>query len=212
MKYINTFFLIACAFFTVTQSTTGSELTLVSSEVAATKQEFQRTYSDLKRNLHQLQMEQEQAIEKAKLQSKKDQEGIKAFETYDTLIASRYVDSAGKYQRSQEVSKKDHDNLNSLFENYLRTNPLVGRLSAGHARKYLKWGISRLKELAEYNRSPDEDNNPHLEILARLTKENEMRLQTVTQLAGRLGVKLEEASSLVEVNKARDRMPASVTK
>jgi len=190
----------------------GNELALVSSEVATTKKEFQATYNDLKKNLHQLESERVQAIEAAKLQSRKDQEGIKAFETYDTLIASRYVDPSGKYLSSSEVSKKDHDNLNALFETYLRTNPLVGRLSAGHARKYLKWGISRLKELADYNASPSEDNNPHLEILARLKKDSETRLQTVTQLAGRLGVKLEEASSLVEINKVPDRLPASVKK
>lgn len=212
MKKIKSLALLSSAVLMFSYSSWGDELALVSSEVATTKQEFQNTFNDLKRSLHQLEAERLQAIEAAKLQSKKDNEGIKAFETYDTLIASRYVDKEGKYQSSLEVAKKDHENLNSLFENYLRINPLVGRLSAGHARKYLKWGISRLKELADYNADPDEDNNPHLEILARLKKESETRLDTVTQLAGRLGVKLEEASSLVEINKSRDRVPASVKK
>lgn len=212
MKNTISLILIGATFVTFSLSSLGDELALVSSEVATTQQEFQNTFNDLKRSLHQLEAERAQAIESAKLQSKKDQEGIKAFTTYDTLIASRYVDSKGNYLSSLEVSKKDHENLNSLFENYLRTNPLVGRLSAGHARKYLKWGMNRLKELAEYNAAPDEDNNPHLEILARLKKESETRLQTVTQLAGRLGVKLDEASSLVEINKVKDRVPASVKK
>ena len=187
---------------------------MVSSEFTKTKSEFQMTFNQVKKSIRDIENEKAKAIREAKAQALKDQEGIKAFETYDILISSRYVDKDGKYQSSLEVSSKDHENLNELFQSYLRTNPLVGRLSAGHARRYIAWAMDRLKELSKYNADPSEKNNPDLEILARLSVENENRLRTVTELAQRLGVKLEEASALAEMgkdpNQPAERMPASV--
>ena len=192
----------------------NDQVSMVSAEFTKTKSEFQMTYNQVKKSLRDIENEKAKAIRESKAQAFKDQEGIKAFETYDVLISSRYVDKDGRYLSSLEVSSKDHENLNELFQSYLRTNPLVGRLSAGHARRYISWAIDRLKELNKYNSDPSEKNNPDLEILARLTVENENRLHTVTDLAQRLGVKLEEASALAEMGKDPaqpvDRMPASV--
>lgn len=192
----------------------NDQVSMVSAEFTKTKTEFQATFNQIKKALRDIEAEKSKAIREAKAQALKDQEGIKAFQTYDVLISSRYVDKDAKYLSSLEVSSKDHENLNELFQSYLRTNPLVGRLSAGHARRYIAWAIDRLKELHQYNAEPTEKNNPDLEILARLTVENESRLVTVTELAGRLGVKLEEASALAEMgkdpNQPSERMPASV--
>jgi len=192
----------------------SDQSSMVSAEFSKTKSDLQNHFNLIKRSLRDLELEKAKAIREAKAQALKDQEGIKAFETYDVLISSRYVDNEGKYLSSLEVSPKDHENLNVLFQSYLRTNPLVGRLSAGHARRYISWAIDRLKELHQFNADPSEKNNPDLEILARMTKENENSLGTVTELASRLGVKLEEASALAEMgkdpNQVSERAPASV--
>ncbi|MFM8270223.1 MAG: hypothetical protein ACKN9V_08555 [Pseudomonadota bacterium] len=189
------------------------QINMVSAELTKTKGDFQSTYNQIKKALRDIEQEQSKAVRESKAQSLKDQEGIKAFNTYDILISSRYVDKDGKYTSSLEVSSKDHENLNELFQLYLRTNPLAGRLSAGHARRYISWAVDRLKELYKYNSDPTEKNNPDLEILARLKVENESRLGTIMELAQRLGVKLEEASALAEMgkdpNQAPDRVPAS---
>lgn len=190
------------------------QVSLVSAEFTKTKGDFQANFNQIKKSLRDVEAEQTKAVREAKAQALKDQEGMKAFQTYDVLISSRYVDKDGRYMSSLEVSTKDHENLNGLFQYYLRTNPLVGRLSAGHARRYISWAVDRLKELHQYNAEPSEKNNPDLEILARLKVENENRLATVMELAQRLGVKLEEASALAEMGKdpaqPADRMPASV--
>lgn len=192
----------------------GDQANMVSAEFSKTKSELQVTFNQLKKSIRDLEIEKSKAIRDAKAQAMKDQEGIKAFQTYDVLISSRYVDKDGRYLSSLEVTTKDHENLNELFQSYLRTNPLVGRLSAGHARRYIAWAVDRLKELYQVNADPSEKNNPDLEILAHMTKENEGRLVTVTELASRIGVKLEEASALADMgkdpNQPPERVPASV--
>ncbi len=187
---------------------------MVQAEFSKTKSDFQANFNQLKKSLRDLEMQKSRAVREAKAQAVKDQEGIKNFKTYDVLVSSRYVDKDGKYQSSLEVSQKDHENLNQLFQTYLKANPLSGKLSAGHARRYIAWAMDRLKELSQYNAEPSEENNPELEILARMSSEAESRLATVVELAGRLGVKLDEASALAEMGKDpiqnSDRVPASV--
>jgi len=187
---------------------------MVQAEFVKTKTEFQSNFNQLKKSLRDLEMEKAKAVREAKAQAVKDQEGIKNFQTYDTLLSSRYVDKNGKYLSSLQVASKDYENLSQLFQTYLKANPFQGRISAGHARRYLAWGMERLKELYQYNAEPNEKNNPELEILSQLSEENESRLSTVVELAGRLGVKLDEASALAEMGKENrsgtDRMPASV--
>jgi len=187
---------------------------MVQAEFSKTKSEFQANFNQLKKSLRDLETQKSKAVREAKAQAVKDQEGIKNFKTYDVLISSRYVDKDGKYLSSLEVSQKDHENLNQLFQTYLKANPLSGKLSAGHARRYIAWAMDRLKELSQYNAEPSEENNPELEILARMSSEAEGRLATVVELAGRLGVKLDEASALAEMGKDpiqnSDRVPASV--
>jgi hypothetical protein len=81
---------------------------------------------------------------------------------------------------------------------------------------YINFSVNEVNSMKQNNQLDIllEKNNPDLEILARLTVENENRLHTVTDLAQRLGVKLEEASALAEMGKDPaqpvDRMPASV--
>ena len=182
---------------------------MISAELSKTQKEFQANYAQMKKNLRDLESDKMKAIQDAKAQSLKDREGIEAFKTYDLLIATRYVNDSGQCLSALEVSKKDHENLNKLFDVYLRTSPLVGRLSAGHARRYIGWAVQRLQELSQFNSEPSEKNNPDLEILARVKNETESRLRTVTELASRLGVKLEENSAVAEGSKETDRMPAS---
>ena len=181
----------------------------VNAELSKTQGDFQATYSQLKKSLKELESERVKAVQEAKSQALKDKEGIKAFQTYDSLLSARYVNTEGQYVSALEVSRKDHENLNHLFANYLKMSPLSGRLSAGHARKYITWAVDRLMELEKMNSNPSDKNNPELEIIARLKQENEDRMEVVSGLAKRLGVKLEEASSFAESEKDKSRLPAS---
>jgi hypothetical protein len=154
--------------------------------------ELSTSMANARKSLRDLANDRKKAVMDSQSQSKVEMQGIEALKKYDLLLTIRYADPQGLYQPAAEVSQKDNENLNKLFDTYLRASPLTGRSSVAHARKMIEWGMHRLEELAKIHGDPNENNNPDLEIIAQQTKDADQRIKTVTELASRLGVKLNE--------------------
>lgn len=176
---------------------------LVTGEYVKIQNEFQVSLSTAKRSLRDLENDRRKSILNAQSQARKENEGIQALKRYDLLLSIRYVNEQGVHQAAMEISTKDQENLNRLFDNYLRATPFVGRTSAGFARKQIEWGMKRLEELAKVNAEPTETNNPELEIIAKQTRDADQKIKTVTELASRLGVKLNENAAVATTTEER---------
>lgn len=184
---------------------------LVMGEYAKIQNEFQSGLATSRRNIANLQADKKRVVSQYQLQAKAEQAGIEALKKYDLLLGSRYSNERGEYQAGLELGQKDVENLNRIFENLMRTTPFVGKTSAGFARRTIEWGMKRLEELAKTHQDPSEQNNPELEIIAKQLFDAETKIKTVTELASRLGVKLNENIAF-EPPAVQERVPASESK
>jgi len=188
----------------------GEEVTpLVMGEYAKIQNEFQAGLATSRRSIASLQGEKKRVTAQYQLQAKAEQAGIDALKKYDLLLGSRYSNERGEYQAGLELGAKDVENLNRIFENLMRTTPFVGKTSAGYARRQIEWGMKRLEELSKLHSDPTEQNNPELEIIAKQLRDAETKIKTVTDLAGRLGVKLNENIAFEPAAAPQERVPAS---
>lgn len=183
---------------------------LVTGEFAKQQNELQAQMTKAMDRLHQVQSERERAVIAAKLLAKAEAAAIESLRKYDILIEARYVSNDGTYQSGSEVSKKDVENLNKMFDGYLHSVPFQGRVSAGYARRTIAWGMARLDELSKTHSQPTEANNSELEIISQQLKDAEATVRIVTSLALRLGVSLNAAAvATSEHPGATTRGPAS---
>lgn len=192
---------------------------IVSGEYVKVQNELSASLAQAKKNQKDLLGDRKRAILDSQSQAKVERQGIEALKKYDLLLTIRYSDDKGVYQPGNEISLKDQENLNKMFETYMRSTPLFGRISVGHARKIIDWGIKRLEDLSKVHGDPTDANNPELEIIAQQTRDADQKIKTVTELASRLGVKLHENVAVNEpeapapvatMPTAPKRAPASV--
>lgn len=184
---------------------------VVHGEYMKVQAEFSQSLNHAKKVLRDLVTDKKKAVLASQAQAKVEQTGIEALKKYDLLLTIRYANEQGVYQSNVEISTKDQENLNKLFDTYLRSTPILGRTSVGHARRMIDWGMKRLEDLAKAHNDPTELNNPELEIIAKLTIDAETKIKTVTDLASRLGVKLNDNMLAGELPEVREqRAPASV--
>jgi hypothetical protein len=180
---------------------------LVQSEYAKLQAEFQSEMAKSKKTLVDLAQKKSRALSAVEAQTRLENGGIEQLKRYDIVITSRYVNENGEYQSGMEINQKDVENINQMFETYMHSAPLFGRVSAGHARRTIEWGITRLQELAKLHGNPTEENNSELEIIAKQTRDAETTIHTVTALAGRLGVSLTTPVAQVPVEPKRSVDP-----
>ena len=192
-----TIFILSVLAMSLTFSTAyGDDNQVVAQEYLKVQTELNQGMAQARRNLKDLGNDKKKAILTSQSQAKLEQTGIEALKKYDLLITVRYTDDSGLYQPSKEISQKDQDNINKLFDMYLRSTPLLGRTSVSHARQMIEWGVKRLEELAKLHAEPTDLNNPEMQIISKLTREAELKIKTVTDLAARLGVKMNEVAQI----------------
>lgn len=184
---------------------------IVAGEYVKVQNELSASMVHARKKLLDLSNDKKRAIFDSQTEAKLDRQGIEAFKKYDLLLTVRYADEKGLYQPAVEVSVKDVENLNKLFDTYLHTTPMNGRSSVGHARKMIDWGMKRLEELVKVHAEPTETNNPDLEIIAQQTKDADQRVKTVTELAVRLGVKLNETVAVADTTPASNESGNTAT-
>src|SRR5262249_27725608 len=78
-----------------------------------------------------------------------------------------------------------------LFKSHLAQSPLLGRVSAGQARRTLARGMDRLDDLIAINKEPTEANHSEFEIIAKQIADEEARVKRVNYLAETLGSPLD---------------------
>lgn len=186
------------------------ENSIVQGEYLKVQSELSQSLGLSRKTLRTLEMEKKKAILASQAQANVEQTGMDALKKYDLLLTIRYADERGTYQSNREISQKDQENLNKLFDTYLRSTPILGRTSVGHARRMIEWGVKRLEDLAKAHNDPNESNNPDLEIIAKQATDTEMKIKTVTELAGRLGIKLNENTLAGELPEVKERTPAAI--
>lgn len=174
--------------------------------------EFDKAHQDLaskamglKKKLSDLESEKARVYAEAKAQTGIDTTGVDALKKYDVLVEGRYVNDKGEYERGLQVAQSDVDNINKLFQSYLSSTPLQGRVSAGQARRILAFGIDQLKDREKAHSSPSESNNSDLEIIACQMHQTEKQLQVTIALAGQLGLALNSDGSPVASKTAPSR-------
>jgi hypothetical protein len=185
---------------------------VVTSEYAKQQVQLESQLAKAKRMLRDFEAVREKAISDSKAMAQTDMAGLKALKRYDTLMSSRYATEQGEFQPWRPLAKEDVENINRLFDTYLRSKPLFGRVSAGQAHKMLDWGMSRLEEMTKARNKPKPDNNSDLEIVAHQIKETEATLKSIMTAADKLGMKLnpnpneneQEASVRVPASKGQD--------
>lgn len=163
---------------------------VVKAEFARTQQELQLDLALAKRRLQALEAEKTQAIAQSQAAAMADLAGIKTLQDYELLLVTRYTDNRAEFQSGAQLSEREVDNLNKLFTGYLQATPFKGRVSAGQARKTLKWGVTRLTELNQMHAEPTEKNNSDLEIIAKQQTESEALVHRIVAAAETLNFRL----------------------
>jgi len=182
---------------------------VVQNEYAKQQTELEAKLVKQKRLLRDLKNQEDKATEASKAEAQVDTTGLSAMKRYDTLMTGRYATDQGDFQGWKTLSAEDIENINKLFETYLHSKPLSGRVSAGQAHNQLDWGMSRLEELSKMHRSPNSENNSDLEIIAHQRQEAEAAVKSVNNMADRLGLKLTDPQLEEADQSDATRAPAS---
>lgn len=163
---------------------------LVHKEIEKTKQDLQAKLNQTAKLLADLEDQRTKAFARSKTQAQVDLGGVEYLNKYDALISARYVDDRHEYDPGIVISKEDLEAINKLFENYLQMKPLQGVVSSGQARRTLKWGVDRLKEISDERNSPNEENNSDYQIIAKQKKDAERKMEELKHQASKLGFDL----------------------
>jgi hypothetical protein len=173
---------------------------LVQSEYAKAQTQLEGQMTAVQKTLKGLEEAKLKSIQASKTQAETDMEGIRELKRYYTLLLSRYSNDNGQFQPWRVLAHEDFDNINKLFDTYLQTKPLRGRVSAGQSDHTLDWGMGRLEEIYKMHKSPNADNSSDLEILSHQIKEAEASAKAVKAHADRLGLSLNEKAIEEAVN------------
>lgn len=165
---------------------------IVQNEFAKQKEQMETQLFKAKKALQTAEDAWQTALNESKTEAQKDLEGLKTFKRYYSLLLNRYSSDNAQFQPWMPIQSKDVETINSLFETYLRSKPLKGRVSAGQADKTLDWGMSRLEEIHKIHDNPKTENNSELEIIHHQIKEAEASIDAIHSQASRLDIKLVE--------------------
>ena len=165
---------------------------LVQNEYAKAQTQLEGQLLNIRKSMRSIDDQKSRAVQEAKAQSQVDLEGLREMKRYYTLLLSRYSNETSQFQPWRVVGAEDVENINKLFDTYLHTRPLRGRVSAGQADRTLDWGMSRLEDVYKTHKSPSTDNNSDLEILQHQMKEAEASEKAIRSRADRLDLKLNE--------------------
>lgn len=173
---------------------------LVKGEYGRTQQDLQWELTKLKQRQVELETQRDKARDAATAEAETNRNGIKVFKEYDRLLSVRYSSKTGDFEPGVEISSKEVENINQLFQSHLRTVALSGgRISAGNARRSLEWGIERLGKYEDWNTSPNEQNNSDFEIIAKQLHDVDSDVERVMDLADKIDVKLNPDAALASV-------------
>lgn len=173
----------------------STQAQVIQTEFAKQEGQLEKQLSDTKHHLENLEEARNKAIQTAESDAKRDEEGVRSFKRYYSLLLNRYADENAQFQPWKAIQNDDVDNINKLFDTYLSSHPLKSPVSAGQADKTLDWGMTRLEELYKMHHSPKPDNNSELEILSHQIKEAEIKIDAIRSQASRLDIKLIEKDS-----------------
>lgn len=184
---------------------------IVREEFRKAREELKQQQDEAKKRLADLEETRKKVIAEYKALGAKEKNWVEHLRKYDILITGRYVDEkTGEYIAGKEVGKRDQDNLNTIFEDYLQMHPFIGRLTAEQSRKFIEEGMEKLNVLSKMHSEPTEGNNTELQIVADSKKETEQSLVKIAFLAKHLGFDLSRNLSVADVPAAtQGRAPAS---
>jgi hypothetical protein len=185
-------FLMGAVTLICTRGFAGDPPTVIQSEFAKQEGQLEKHLFEARHQLEALETARTKAIQTAQNEAKKDEEGVRNFKRYYSLLLNRYADENAQFQPWRAIQNEDVDNINKLFETYLASHPLKAPVSAGQADKTLDWGMTRLEELYKVHNSPKPDNNSELEIINHQVRETETRIDSIRSQASRLDIKLLE--------------------
>jgi len=108
---------------------------------------------------------------------------IELLKRYLDVIHLRYTDEKGQFSENQVVLARDAHNINYLYKQVFKVEPLQKNASSGNAETVLNQGINKLKALsdrmrvrkknAKFEHIPlDGENNPELLHVGTLTRVN----------------------------------------
>lgn len=181
-------------------------------EFRITREELRSGLSTNKKKLAELDQMRARAVAASQKQAAAEKNWVDHLHKYDVLIMARYSDEKGEFAPAMELSQRDVDNLNKLFEDYLRERPFSGRVTASHARKVLETGQEKLKDWVKLHDDPNEGNNSDLEYIAKQRADADRAVNKIMFVAEQLGLDMRGAESAVAAGEGRTsgRSPASV--
>lgn len=193
MKYL--FFVLALFFSNLENLYGGQEVdvtSMVQEEVRKTEADVTKTWAQAQQKLNELQAQRSVFLANSKKLGEDEMKGFELMQKYGTLLVTRYRNEKNTFEPGMEISQKEQDNINKLFQTYLRSNPLRGHTSAGEAKRVLEIGAKNVEANAKIHLNPSENNNSDFEILNYQIGQAEISLAKVTELAKVLGIEPNE--------------------
>ncbi|MBI1860246.1 MAG: hypothetical protein HYR96_04930 [Deltaproteobacteria bacterium] len=153
-------------------------------ETTNVKAEWER----VNKKIAELSNHRDKAVADSKARGQWEAQGAELLQKFQTVITARYHTSTGEFDGGIELTTRDQDNVNKVFNRYLQALPLKGHVSAGEAVRFLEWGNKRLVGLSRTHMDPNEGNNSELEILAAQMRGAEAEQTRLTGMAKIVGV------------------------
>jgi hypothetical protein len=181
-------------------------------EFRITREELRKDLGANKKKLAELEQMRTRAVAASQKQAAAEKNWIEHLRKYDVLINARYSDEKGEFVPAMELSQRDIDNLNKLFEDYLRERPFSGRVTASAARKVLEQGQDKLKSWVSIHDDPSEKNNSDLEYIAKQRADAERAVNKIMYVAEQLQLDMKGADAAAYAGTAeapKGRAPAS---
>ncbi len=170
---------------------------MVQEEMKKTQEEVLKSWNQAKSRLSELKNQMEKAHADSKRRGEDEIKGKDLMEKYGLLLSTRYLNDKNDFEPGMQISMKDQDNMNKLFQSYLHSTPFRGQTSAGEAKRVLELGAKNLNETSTMHLNPSASNNSEIEILEFQIKNTENNFQKASHLTKSLGID------------TSDRLPAS---
>ncbi len=168
---------------------------LVDDEFSKETTSVRTEWEQLAKKLAEINGRREKAVEESRARGQWEAQGAELMQKFQTVVNSRYHGKTGEFEGGRELSQHDLDNINKVFNRYLSSTPLKGRVSTGEAVRFLDWGAKRLNTLSNSHNEPSEANNSELEILAYQNKTAAGEQARLVEIGKMVGLDFNESAA-----------------
>jgi chromosome segregation ATPase len=151
-------------------------------ELKLVKQDLEKELNTTRDKLASIQKAREKLRQDLTALSASEEKGISFFNKYSQVIKIRYLDKDGVFDQKAEISQKDVNTINSIYNHYLHGQPLQGKTTAELALKQIEKGTESIQQLLLVHSKPDVTNNSDLAILSKDEETVQKRSKVIQDL------------------------------